>query len=162
MSYVYTETSSCCCPLQLNTTKTNKQEREEQSCSIAHWSSNLTTQWHSCRLTMTMTQRSMHLEMSTKTWHGTHFILSLGGKMSFVHCCDTNFIFTIVFPISPCIQSKHEFWAPCLKTLLHAIWVTESLDVANFQHQMEATVGRVKGLGLVGTYLYARNISAPI
>lgn len=69
VSYICTATSSCCCPLQRSTTKEKKRKKcEEQSCSLAHWSSNVTTQLHLCRL--------------TQTQHGTHFILSLGGKMS--------------------------------------------------------------------------------
>jgi hypothetical protein len=121
VSYICTTTFSCCCLLQLSTTKKNKQEREEQSCSLVHWSSNVTTQWHLCWLTMSMTQMSMCLEMSTKTWHGTHFILSSGGKMGFVPC-DTIFFKTIVFPISPCRRGKHEFLAPCLNV---ECWMNE-------------------------------------
>jgi hypothetical protein len=99
---------------------------EEQSCSLAHWSSNVTTQLHLCRL--------------TQTQHGTHFILSLGGKMSL------SLIVTLFFfyhHVSNVTLHMGQTLVALLKILLHAIWENGSLDVANFQHQTEATVSRV-------------------
>lgn len=145
VNYVCTMTSSCCCPLQLSTTK--KKKHKSVKSSLAHWSSNVTTQLRSCWLTMTMTQRSMRLEMSTKTWHGTHFILSLGGKLSFIPRRDTIFFLPSCFSSHLAHGANTSFqphvWVALLKILFHAIWETGSLDFANFQHQMEATVGRV-------------------